>query len=161
VRLWASAAHAHWIDLDFRQPTEAELAKRPVQFGPDSAGWLVLQLKEESLQAISLEHELAMFREAQKAESEQFRQHAQKMKLIATVVAFLFLICVIVGGFYWFQYIKNPDQFRNSGSMPGEEKPAVLSPATPAAIATNAPVPMPLPPPPAVTNQTNSGIKTD
>ena len=150
VRVWAAAAHSHWEESEFRAPTETEQGKRPEQFQPLPGGWLVLQLKEESAQAISLEQELAIFREAQKAESEAFHQQAQKMRLIATLVAFFFLLVVLVGGFYWFQYIRNPDKFKKSEPIPGSEiQPGMMPPQpVPAPAPTNPPLPKPAPIPP-------------
>lgn len=159
VRLWTSAAHPHWTSAEFRAPSEVEQGKRPAQFGNVLEGWLVLQLKEESAQAISLEQELAIFREAQKAETEAFHQRAQKMKILATGVAFLFLIAVITGGYYWFQYIKDPDKFKNNENVPGETQPPALAPAPAVMPATNAPLsPAPVPAPPP-TNQPLPGVK--
>jgi N-acetylglutamate synthase-like GNAT family acetyltransferase len=148
MRLWTSAAHTHWMEAEFRAPSAAEQEKCPAQFGETPGGWLILQLKEESAQAISLEQELAIFREAQKAESEAFHQQAQKMRLIATLVAFLFLVAVLIGGFYWFQYIKDPDKFKKAEPVPGSEVQPELTPPVPAPAPTNAPLPQPAPIPP-------------
>lgn len=148
VRLWTSAAHSHWTSAEFRAPTEAEQGKRPPQFGNVLEGWLVLQLKEESSQAISLEQELAIFREAQKAESLAFHQQANKIKLFVTIIAFLVLILVIVGGYLIVQYYQNPNKFKKSEPIPsGSEAPAIA----PVSAPTNAPLPKPaaIPPPPA------------
>jgi N-acetylglutamate synthase-like GNAT family acetyltransferase len=148
VRLWTSAAHSHWTNADFRAPSEVEQGKRPSQFGNVLEGWLVLQLKEESAQAISLEQELAIFREAQKAESLAFHQQANKIKLFATFIAFLVLILVIIGGYYVVQYYKHPEKFKKSEPIPsGSEAPAT------APAPTNLPLPKPaqIPPPQANT----------
>jgi hypothetical protein len=158
IRLWTSAAHPHWTSAEFRAPTEAEQGKCPAQFGNVLEGWLVLQLKEESAQAISLEQELAIFREAQKAESAAFHQRAQKIKVFATIIAFLALIVVIAGGYFVVQYYKNPDKFKKSEPIPSESQPPAV---TPAPASTNppplAPAPMPVPPP--ATNQPLPGVK--
>jgi hypothetical protein len=160
VRVWTHATHTHWQQEEFSTPTEEQQGKRPAQFGESTAGWLVLQLKEESAQAISLEHELAMFREAQKAESQEFQQRAQKMRLIATVVAFLFLACVLVGGFYWFQYYKDPEKYkkREDLTVPAPPPPAGGTNAVPPTNALPALKPAPLPAP--QTNQTIPDSKT-
>lgn len=162
IRLWTSAAHPHWTSAEFRPPTETEQGKRPPQFGNVLEGWLVLQLKEESVQAVSLEQELALFREVQKAEAEAFQVHARKMKYAITTAAFFFLIAVMSGGYYyWYQYLRNPDKFRNREDVPGETQPPALAPVPAALPATNppplAPAPMPVPQP--ATNQPIPGVK--
>ncbi|MCD6049962.1 MAG: hypothetical protein K0Q55_1365 [Verrucomicrobia bacterium] len=146
ARLWTPAVHTHFTQAEFRVPTEAEQGKRPSQFGESAEGWLMLPLKEETAQTISLEQELALFREAQKAEAEAFQQHAKKWKLMITAGAFLFLILVFSGAYYyWYQYLRNPDKFNMPEHVPAANQPA--APAAPVAP-TNAPVPKLLPPPP-------------
>ncbi len=152
VRVWAAAAHSHWEESEFRAPTETEQGKLPEQFKPLPGGWLVLQLKDETVQAISMEQELAIFREAQKAESEAFNQQAKKIRLIATLIASFVLIMVLAAGFYYFQYLKNPEKFRKSEPIPGSEMQPGMVPLqpvpAPTPAPTNAPLPQPVPIPP-------------
>ncbi|HEY1170504.1 MAG TPA: hypothetical protein VGH19_03960 [Verrucomicrobiae bacterium] len=161
VRLWTPAVHTHWTKADFRAPTEAEQGKRASQFGQSLEGWLVLQLKEEVEHAISLEHELAIFREAQKAESAAFNEQAKKVKVLTLVVALLFAGVVTVGIFYWLKYLKNPDAYR----MPpqgeaGNNQPTPIPTGTNVVVPSNAPVLIPAPLPAPQTNQSVPEGKT-
>lgn len=161
VRVWTSAAHTHFADSDFRSPTEAEHGKRPVKFGEISAGWMVLQLKEESEKAVSLEQELAIFREAQKAEAEIFQAHAKKMRILIAGAAFVFLVAVWLGGyFFWYHKIRKPDTESQVEQIPtGMPAPAPQQAPTnnvPPDPATLKPAPLPNAP----TNQPASENKS-
>ena len=76
------------------------MAKLPEAFGPQGSGWLSLQLKNESASPISIEKEFALFKEAEKERTEKLFQQARFLKGLATVLAVVLFLLVIVGGVY-------------------------------------------------------------
>lgn len=146
IRVWTNLDNGYWGKVQFRVPQAEEVAKLPPLFG-SNANWKVLQLKEETNQPVSLENELAIFREAQKAETERFHQQARTMRLLASLIAFAALAAVVIGGYLWYQYYQNPDKFKKSGDAPPPDVQAVpLAPPAPVPPpATNTPAKPPTP----------------
>ncbi len=140
VRVWTVLDNGYWGKAQFREPQAEEMTKRPPVFGEIPTGWRVLQLKEEVVASVSLESELALFREAQKAETERFHQHARTMKLLATLIAFAALGAVVTGGYLWYKYSRKEGPFRpRDEMMPAPQTQEQKAPAPVAPPPSNAP----------------------
>lgn len=142
VRVWTGLEHGYWKKAQFREPQAEELTKRPAPFGEATREWRVLQLKEEVAQPVSLEQELAIFREAQKAETAAFHERAKFMKMLALLISLAVAAFVGVGIYYYWPYISRqrgglgPDGGIESAPAVQEQKgPVQNKPVTP----TNAP----------------------
>jgi hypothetical protein len=80
--------------------------KLPASFGAVTGRWLMLQLREENLAALSIEREFELFQVSQKQETEKLMQLGRTMKLIMVVVLGVVLL---IGGFFVVKVlIKNP-----------------------------------------------------
>jgi type IV secretory pathway component VirB8 len=60
----------------------------------ENSGWLTLQLKSEEA-FVSMEKELGVFMQAEKARSAKMHEQARLIKILATVAAVIFGIVVI------------------------------------------------------------------
>jgi N-acetylglutamate synthase-like GNAT family acetyltransferase len=106
LRLWTTEKTPFWERLGFKAASAEELKRLPANWQSGDAVWLTLQLKDEA--AINaVEQELAMFRGAQKLQSEQMMQQVKTLKTLATVVAVIFAIIAFVAAFY--VLLKRPD----------------------------------------------------
>lgn len=149
VRVWTGLEHGYWKKAQFRAPLAEELTKRPAPFGEAQREWRVLQLKEEVAQPVSLEQELAIFREAQKAETESFNQKARTLRILATLVAFAALVAVGAGFFMYYQYIHKVGFFKPKDEVLPEPAPAVQEQKGPAPVKVVNPTNAPASPAPA------------
>jgi N-acetylglutamate synthase-like GNAT family acetyltransferase len=100
-RLWTIETAPYWKkEVGFVEADKAKLEKLPEVFGSREEPWLTLQLKEEIAAPEHLDKEFAMFKEAQRAETERMLQRAKSLKILATFMAALLFVLVIVGGIY-------------------------------------------------------------
>ena len=100
-RLWTEEPAPFWKkDVGFVEASDELLKKIPAPLGSPRHGWLMLQLKSEAASPISIEKELAMFQEASKAETEKVFQQARRLKMVATIIAALVFLFVLIGGIY-------------------------------------------------------------
>ncbi len=100
-RLWTIESAPYWKkEVGFVGADTAKLEKLPQAFGPREQAWMTLQLKEEIAAPEHLEKEFAVFKEAQRAESERMFQQARMLKILATVLAVLLLFFVVAAGVY-------------------------------------------------------------
>jgi hypothetical protein len=112
VRLWTREEAPFWKQHGL-QPANAEtLKKLPPVWGSPDPGWLTLQLKSDE-SVLSMEKELAMFKEAEKQTTARLFEQARMAKLIVLLVAFAFGIIVIGVMFYLLQ--KNPNVLHQLG----------------------------------------------
>jgi len=107
VRLWTREAAPFWQQQAGFAEASAELAgKLPASFGDAAGRWLMLQLREENLSALSVEREFELFQVSQKQETEKLMQLGRTLKLITVVVLGVVLL---IGGFFVVKLvIKNP-----------------------------------------------------
>lgn len=103
VRIWTQLAAPFWHTNGFRDATQDSLARLPASFGADSRPWILLQLKENTAPAISLDKEFAMFKEAEKEQTQKLFQQARVLKIVAGVVAVLVFLLVIVWAVLFFK----------------------------------------------------------
>jgi len=114
VRLWTEEPAPFWTHRGF-QAVDSETIKKklPAGFGDAGKPWLALQLREESVAALSLEHEFEIFQAAQKEGSDRLMRQAQKMKTVAYV---LLAIAILAAAFFLGRIIiKDPSIFTGGG----------------------------------------------
>jgi N-acetylglutamate synthase-like GNAT family acetyltransferase len=102
VRLWTQLTAPFWHGYGFQPPTAELVEKFPPAFGDSSGAWIVLTLRAEPNLAVDVDKEFAMFKEAEKARTEQAFKQARLVKIIATVLAVLLFVGVLVGMSYLF-----------------------------------------------------------
>lgn len=97
VRIWTQLAAPFWHTNGFQPAGNEQLVKRPASFAGDARPWLVLQLREEPTgQAVSIDKEFALFKESEKEQRQRILRQAKVLKMIATTIALLVLVFVIV-----------------------------------------------------------------
>ncbi|MBI5775100.1 MAG: hypothetical protein HZA89_15355 [Verrucomicrobia bacterium] len=120
VRLWTLEAVPFWREHGFAE-ADAEIKKKfPAAFGDESAAWLTFKLKEELAAALSMDHEFELFRQASEQDRERMMRQGRIMKGVATVLALMLFIAVIVGGVLLFK--KHRLRVPFSGSAPAKQR---------------------------------------
>lgn len=94
ARLWTQDDAPFWKRNGFQPPTPEILKNLPEAWNPEGRPWLTLQLKSEKA-FVSLEKELAVFMQSEKARTEKMFQHARTLKTFATLIAIVLAVAVI------------------------------------------------------------------
>jgi N-acetylglutamate synthase-like GNAT family acetyltransferase len=118
VRLWTLEAAPFWHHAGFTKADPEQLRKLPESFGDRHSHWLTLALREESVQAISIEKEFEIFQQSQRAQTEQVLAQARRLKLLAYVVTFVVAIIALVGLFFVFSKTSQSTPSRAPNRMP-------------------------------------------
>ncbi len=106
VRIWTRETAPFWKkNAGFVEPPADVLAKLPALFGPSQSGWLHLKLREDSASQDAVDKAFAMFREMERAKTEQAIQRAKNVKVIFTFLAALLFIAVLLLGVYVFLHL--------------------------------------------------------
>jgi len=110
VRLWTREAAPFWQQQAGFAEASAELVEKlPASFGDAPGRWLMLQLREEHLAALSLEREFELFQAGQKQETEKLMQLGRKLK---TILMFVLGVVLLIGFIFLLKLvIKNPSFF--------------------------------------------------
>lgn len=103
VRVWTQLDAPFWRQNGFGNPAPETAAKLPAAFAGNPALWNVLQLRDETVTAPSLEKEFAMFREMQKEETERIFRQAKVMKLVAAAILLVVFVLLAIWIFAWFK----------------------------------------------------------
>jgi len=89
LRLWTQEHSPFWTQNGLKPPAdEPERQKLPAAWRALEGNWLTLRLKDEEA-ILSLDKELALYMESEKARSAEALGQARKLKTIATVIAFI------------------------------------------------------------------------
>jgi N-acetylglutamate synthase-like GNAT family acetyltransferase len=99
LRLWTLEKSPFWTRQSFQPATPEALKKLPESWAASGPGWLTLQLKDEAA-IVSLEKELALFMETEKRRTEQVLGQARTIKSIATAIAVILAVCILVAAAY-------------------------------------------------------------
>jgi N-acetylglutamate synthase-like GNAT family acetyltransferase len=101
VRLWTLEATPYWHHNGF-QPGAAEIRQKlPPAFGDRNAAWHVLEMRAEAPPIMKLpDKEFAVFKEAEQARTAEIFRRARVMKIIATVLAALLFLGVVIALVY-------------------------------------------------------------
>lgn len=101
VLFWTAESATFWRNYaGFRYATPEEIAALPVYFGDPKAAWLVLVLKEEAPIHQALEQHLALIQQSQEESKERMQHKIRTAKQIATAIAILLFLAVVVAGFF-------------------------------------------------------------
>ncbi len=96
VRIWTQLGVPFWHTNGFQYASSELLTKRPASFAGDARPWLVTQLREDPVNApISIDKEFALFKEAEKEQTQKVLRQARILKYIATLIALGVLVFVI------------------------------------------------------------------
>jgi N-acetylglutamate synthase-like GNAT family acetyltransferase len=107
VRVWTQSDAPFWHHNGFQVASQEILAKLPDTFGKNPRPWLYLQLKEETAApAVSLDKEFALFQEAERERTQQIYRQARVMKLIATIVAIVVFVLIVIWAISFFKIQK-------------------------------------------------------
>jgi hypothetical protein len=94
VRVWTQLSSPYWQTGDFHDASGEELATLPANFAGQPGSWCTVQLREQSAALDTIEKELAMFREIEKAKTEKIFKQAKALKTVAAILAFVVLAWV-------------------------------------------------------------------
>ncbi|MBN2505379.1 MAG: hypothetical protein JXQ71_01660 [Verrucomicrobia bacterium] len=105
-RAWTQLASPFWHRNGFQPAGQELLARLPPAFQGDPAGWSCLTLREDTpAAAISLEKEFALFREAEKQQTERMYRQAKALRVLAVVIAVGVLVLIL--GFLGLVVLRN------------------------------------------------------
>ena len=94
ARLWTQENAPYWGREGFQPANEETLKKLPPAWLNETPAWLTQQLKSEEA-FFSMEKELAVFMQGEKARTTKVHEQARVIKFIATLAAVLFGVFVI------------------------------------------------------------------
>lgn len=100
VRLWSTETAPFWTHSGLNPPGAEELAKLPADWTRLGPNWLTVKLREDLEEVINLDHQFAMFMEAEKQRSRQIMDQAKMLKLFATLLAVALFLAVIGVGLW-------------------------------------------------------------
>ncbi len=99
AKIWTLEQSPFWQRYaGFKTPSESDLSRLPVHFGDRQSRWVLLKFHEETPQADTVEDHLQWFREAQKVEISRMMRRADLLKKVATGVALVLFVLVLMGG---------------------------------------------------------------
>ena len=110
VRVWIDArteSSAYWEERGFQRPASDLLAQLPKDADPPKGEWMVLPLRKESAELVSIEKEFEIFQMAQRADSERVIAQAHKLKAVAVAVVIVVVLMAMVGGILTFLKVKS------------------------------------------------------
>jgi N-acetylglutamate synthase-like GNAT family acetyltransferase len=99
LRLWTRETAPFWTHHGFQPADSNALKKLPEAWTGGGSGWLTLQLKDEEA-IVSLDKELALFKESERERSAKALRQAQLLKRMATFMAIVFALFVMAALFY-------------------------------------------------------------
>jgi hypothetical protein len=101
-RIWTQMDAPFWKSA--LQPASEEWSKKvPAALANDNAGWLLLTLRDEAVVSVSLDKEFALFREAEREETEKLFRQAKVLKIAAAVLGVGVFILVIIWAVMFFK----------------------------------------------------------
>jgi N-acetylglutamate synthase-like GNAT family acetyltransferase len=100
TQIWTQETAPFWNHCGLVRAEDAVLAKLPAAWQTTGRPWLTLKLREDIETVISADKEFAMFMESEKERTNRAFRHAKVMKTLATVLALVVLLIVVVGAIY-------------------------------------------------------------
>lgn len=97
VRVWSKEDSRFWTQEALAKPDAEALEKLPAQWAAQPGGWHTLKLREDVEEVLSLDKEFALFAEAERERSRSALSQAKILKTIATVIALILGLVVLVG----------------------------------------------------------------
>jgi hypothetical protein len=103
-RLWTREESPFWTHYaGMKTAVEEELKSLPADFGLEQGRWLTLRLREEHPATAAVEQELLLLKQAKEESLERIQRQTIFWKRLATVVAVLFFMSVLLGCLYLFK----------------------------------------------------------
>jgi hypothetical protein len=99
VRLWTRETAPYWHHIGFQTAAPELLEKLPAVFGSPPPPWLSLKLREETVVPPMAEQEIALFAQAQRESADRAMRQIKIMRGIATGVAGVLFLVVLIMGF--------------------------------------------------------------
>jgi N-acetylglutamate synthase-like GNAT family acetyltransferase len=97
VRVWSQEDSRFWAQETLTKPDADALEKLPANWAAQPGDWHTLKLREDVEEVLSLDKEFAMFAEAERERSRSALNQAKVLKTIATVIALILGLVVLVG----------------------------------------------------------------
>ena len=100
VRVWTKEIAPFWKQIGLVEPDADTLTKLPL-FANDQPGkWLTIKLREDVEELLSVDKEFELFKQTAAQQSQAALNQAKILKTIATVLAIILAVGVIVGAVY-------------------------------------------------------------
>lgn len=100
VRAWTRETAPFWTQAGLARPDAEAQTKMPPAWQTLSGDWLVLKLREDVEEVLSADKEFEMFKQASKAEAHATLGTAKMMNKLATALAVLLGVAVLLGLLY-------------------------------------------------------------
>jgi N-acetylglutamate synthase-like GNAT family acetyltransferase len=104
-RIWIAGQPSAWASFGFAEPTPEQRAKAPSGLQSSDLPCFVLSLRPEPPAGVSVERELALFKQSLREESENARRQARLLKLGLGFIGVLLLIGGLAAAIYVMQRI--------------------------------------------------------
>jgi hypothetical protein len=108
-RVWLQEDLMYWKEKGFDPPEDEVLEKLPELFGDQEGTWFTMVLREELFTSPEAKRTEMMFQQSIAADREKTEQRIRNMKVISTLVAFVFFVMICIAGFYFLKYAKRSD----------------------------------------------------
>lgn len=95
VRLRSQDSDKFWINHGFSKANDILRQKIPSEFGESMENWMTLQLRDESLDGLSLEQHLELFKNSQKQSTQKTQGRIRVVRWIAGAAALVVIIALI------------------------------------------------------------------
>lgn len=102
-RLWTREDAPFWARCGLRVAEAPILSQLPQDWQTSKGRWLTLQLREPPPEGLSIEKEFEMFMQAERERTRALLERARWFKQVATVLAIILAIFVVVALWYWLQ----------------------------------------------------------
>jgi N-acetylglutamate synthase-like GNAT family acetyltransferase len=109
IRVWTQLSSPFWQTGEFHDASGEELALLPANFAGQPGAWMTVTLREQVAAIATVEKEMAMFREMERARTQKLFQQAKVLKAVALIITF-----VLMAWAAWWLFVimrKNPNLF--------------------------------------------------
>jgi len=103
ARLWTQESAPFWNRCGLLPADAKALEKLPPAWAGEPAGWLTVQLRDETTVVTSLDKEFALFMESEKQRTQNAFRYIKTLKIIATIIAIILALFVGVAALRIFQ----------------------------------------------------------
>lgn len=97
TRLWTLEKGGFWEAKEFVPATPEALKSFPPIFGSPDQPWQTLQLRQEVVARLSIEQELALFRDSQRESTEKMFRRARVIKTVALIIVAVLFVLIAAG----------------------------------------------------------------
>lgn len=96
VRVWTKEVAPFWKQIGLAAPDAETLAKLPPAWSDHPGDWLVLKLREDVEEILSMDKEFELFKQSSAQQSQVAISQAKTLKTLATAAAVLLGLVVVV-----------------------------------------------------------------